>query len=924
MKTRPTIISTTISTALLALFLGGCGGDSPEKLLASSKEFMAKNDSKAAIIQLKNALQNDPNLGEARFLLGKALLESGDIAGAEVELRKARELKFADEQTLPLLAKAMLATGQYKKVIDEYGKITLPDGEPMASLKTTLSNAYAAQGNKEAAQTALAAALAAKPDFAPAMLADARQKAMTRDLDGANSIANRILDGNPRDHDALMLRGSLLATENKLDEAMAEYRKAIEARPDSVSAYSAIISIYLQSNKVAEAAKEIEALKKVAPKHPQTTYLDALTNFRQRNYKVARELLQQLLKFGPNNPNALQLAGAVEFQMGSYVQAEGYLTKALKIAPNLMFARRTLVANYLRTGQLPKALSTLQPVLDKIDQDSGFLMLAGETYLQNGNPEKAEAYFSKANKLDPTNASKKTSLALTHLAQGNTSAAMDELEQISLDDKGITADLALIAANLRSGQYDKAIKAIDALEKKQPNNPATQNIRARALLAKKDAAGARKSYEKALALSPTYFPSAAGLAALDLAEKKPDEAQKRFERILSADPKNVAALLALAELRANYGGSTQEVTDLIGKAIAANPGDLVARLALIQYHLQKKDTKKALAAANDAVAAMPDRPEILDSLGRTQRLAGDPNQALSTYGKLATLQPGSPTPHLRIAEIHLANNNKDEASKSLRKALEINPSFVEAQRGLVLLAAESGKSAEALAMSRQIQKQRPKEAIGYALEGDIHARSKSWPEAIGAYRAGLKQSSSNELLIKLHAVLLSSGNSVEAEKIAATWLKEHPKDVTVRVYLGDTATGRKEYAQAIQHYRSALEIQPNNALVLNNLAWTSGQLKSPKALEYAEKANQLAPDQPPFMDTLAMLLAEKGETAKAIELLRKALLIAPQAASLQLNLAKVLIEAGKKDDARKELEALAKLGNKFPNQAEVSQLLAKL
>jgi predicted Zn-dependent protease len=51
---------------------------------------------------------------------------------------------------------------------------------------------------------------------------------------------------------------------------------------------------------------------------------------------------------------------------------------------------------------------------------------------------------------------------------------------------------------------------------------------------------------------------------------------------------------------------------------------------------------------------------------------------------------------------------------------------------------------------------------------------------------------------------------------------------------------------------------------------------------------------------------------KAIELLRKAMAISPQAASIQLNLAKVLIAAGKKDDARKELEAVAKLGEKFP------------
>ena len=54
---------------------------SPDALVASAKEYLAKNDRNAAVIQLKNALQKNPDLAEARFLLGKALLETGEIAG---------------------------------------------------------------------------------------------------------------------------------------------------------------------------------------------------------------------------------------------------------------------------------------------------------------------------------------------------------------------------------------------------------------------------------------------------------------------------------------------------------------------------------------------------------------------------------------------------------------------------------------------------------------------------------------------------------------------------------------------------------------------------------------------------------------------------------------------------------------------------
>lgn len=923
MKKPTSLIVSSLSAALLAAFLSACGGDSPEQLIASSKEFLAKNDDKAAVIQLKNALQTNPDLGEARFLLGKILLDSGDAAGAEVELRKAFNLQYANDQAVPLLARALLASGQARRLTDEFGKTELTDKAAQASLKTSLSQAQALQGKHDLAHSELAAALAAKPDYAPALLATARIKAGTGDIDGASAIVDSVLAADAKNPDALLLSGSLRGTKNDPDGAIARYREAIAAKPDFLFAHSAIITTLFKQKKNDEAAAQIDAMKKIAPNHPQTLYLTAQLAYQRNDFKAARNTVQQLLKTSPNNPNIAQLAGAIEFQLRSWVQAEMHLNKALALMPDLPLARRLLISTYLRSGQATKALAAVQPVLDTIDDNPAMLSLAGETFLQNGDAAKAEAYFAQAAKLEPDSVARKTSVAIAHLAQGK-SSAIDELEDIAESDQGTSADLALIASHLRTRQLDKALKAIDALEKKQPDNPATYNLRARTLLAKKDIAGARQSFEKALAINPTYFSAVASLAALDLADNKPDAAKKRFDAVLAADPRNVQALLALAELRARNGGDQDEITGLIAKAIAANPQDSKPRLALIQFHLNAKDTKKALVVANEAVAALPDSPELLDALGRAQQLAGETNQALATFGKLAGLQPTSPLADMRMAEIQMAAKNRQEAAKHLKKALKIKPDLLEAQRALILMALDEKRTSDALTIVRQIQQQHPREAVGHVLEGDIHAVLKAWPEAIAAYRRGIKLQPSAELAIKLHSILNIAGDKAEAENWAATWNKEQPKDIGMRMHLGDLATTRKDYGEAVRLYQIALDIQPNNPLVLNNLAWAAGQLQSPKAIGYAEKANSLAPNQPPFMDTLAMLLADRGESAKAIELLRKALELAPQNAAVQFNLAKVLIKSGQKEAARKELDALAKLGEKFPLQAEVARLQKEL
>jgi predicted Zn-dependent protease len=71
---------------------------------------------------------------------------------------------------------------------------------------------------------------------------------------------------------------------------------------------------------------------------------------------------------------------------------------------------------------------------------------------------------------------------------------------------------------------------------------------------------------------------------------------------------------------------------------------------------------------------------------------------------------------------------------------------------------------------------------------------------------------------------------------------------------------------------------------------------------------------------LGVMLVERGDAASGLELLKKASSKAPQNGLIRLNLAKALVKAGNKDEAKKELEELAKLGEKFPAQAEVEKL----
>ena len=68
-----------ICTVAITAALGACGGgESPDEQVANARSFVAAADYSSAVIELKNAPQQDGSYGEARLLLGTTYLKIGD------------------------------------------------------------------------------------------------------------------------------------------------------------------------------------------------------------------------------------------------------------------------------------------------------------------------------------------------------------------------------------------------------------------------------------------------------------------------------------------------------------------------------------------------------------------------------------------------------------------------------------------------------------------------------------------------------------------------------------------------------------------------------------------------------------------------------------------------------------------------------
>jgi putative PEP-CTERM system TPR-repeat lipoprotein len=914
--------------ALVALFAGvvltGCRSENPTDLIRSAREYQAKGDHSAAIIQLKNVLQKQPDNGEARLLLGQSSLVISDPATAEKEFRKALEFGQPRDLVVPLLVQAMLESGEVDKVVSEFGGVELQVPAANAELRARVGEAQIRMQRLSDAAGSFTAALAADPANLRAQLGRVRLLAFDGKFDEALAAADGIVAAHPTSADALMTQAQLKLVKGDRVAARAALERAVSANPGLANPRLELIALLLADGQYDAASEQITAARALRAGDLRLTYFEALVALGKKDYAKARELSQQLLKRNPDHVPTLIIAGGVELQEKQYGLAETHLQKALLQVPQHAGARSLLVRTYLASGQPSRALEALQPLLGKgVRVDAATMMLAGETYLANGDLKQASTAFEAASKSKGQESMARVRLGQIAIASGDVEGGVKELEgAITNEGAPIQTDMALITGYVRQGQSGKALEVAQGLVKKQPTNPLAYQVLGSVQLARKDNAAARAAFAKALELNPAYLPAAAGLARLDLADKKPAEARARFAAITAKDPKNELAWMGLAEVMANTKAPTAEIVTVLKRAIEAKPDLASARVGLVNLYLQEKDTRAALAAAQEASVALPRDPRVTDALGRAQLAAGETNQALETFNRMAASEPQSVVPLTRLASVYVSRKEPEKVVETLLRAQKLAPADVAIGRDLVLAYLMTGKVDEALKQAKALQAAAPKSAIGHMLEGDIYATTKQWPQAERAYREGLKNdASSDALAIKLHGVLVVAGKKAEADAVARRWMADHPADVAFRSYIAEQALRDRDFKTAITQYQAVIAQQPDNVAALNNLAWALGQQGDPKALGYAERALALAPDSPLVLDTIGVLLVSTGNAGKGVEYLARAMSLAPDRYDIRLNYAKGLLKAGRADEARKELTQLQAVSQEFPGKSEIAGLL---
>lgn len=911
--------------ALIVLCVTGCSKE-PAALFEEAKARASKGDRSGAIILLKDAIQKDPQNGAMRFMLGRLYNEVYDAASAEKELRKAVELGTVDGGRVAVeLARALRLQAKFEVILRDVEPKSAYEPEQLASIHALRGRAQQSLGRNPEAKESLVEAQKLGPQNADAVLLDAQIRFVSGESETALAIVDSLVGRVPTNLEALTYRAGLLRQIGRVDDAMKAYADVLKILPTHYGSLRGLTVLLTWRGDVDDAQRHMNVLKQTYKGHPQVIVDQGVIDYVRKKYDVALAAAQTALKARPDFLPAQLLLGLSQQALGDALQAEQSLTKYVAADPSSRIGRYALAAQLLSMDHPKRAADVLAPMLKAGLDDPGILVLAGDIFSKIGELSKAMDMYEKASARDPERADARVAMAFTHLRSSRVDVGLDTLEgALKLVKRATPSDEMMVMLSLARGDLVRANRVVDKLEKDFPTNPITHNLRGLVLLAAGKIQNAVQAFENALARQPSFFPAAYNLARLDLADGNLESARKRYGIVLAAQKNDLPALMAMANIERQAGRRDVEEAYL-ERAIKANPSYIEPRRRLVASLSQRGDKARATELADNSLAASPDDADAIVLAAETHLRAGNSNRAIQIISRLESASKSSPSAQVIAARIQMAAGRGEDAEASLRRALQVDPGYEPAQRGIVGVRMMTGSEESAIAYVKAIQKAKPRDAIGFVLEAEIHEAKGRHAEALVAYRgAQARAPADGGIATGVYRAMAAVGRGREGIAELEKFVDMHPRNPHARAGLGFVKYSSGDYAGAAEQYELLVKAHPSNADGMNGLAWVYHKLKNPRARAMAEAAFAQNPDAPQIHDTLGFILLELGENKRGYELIKYAAAALPDDLDVQFHLALALSKIGDAASARERLNAMLATPTAFSSRGDAEKLLKSL
>lgn len=912
---------------MLQLTIPACSvGTSEQEMLAAAQASFDSGNYSKAIIELKQILQNDEKSIDARKLLARCYLEKGDGVSAEKEIANVSSTMPAGAEIQSILLTAWELQGKHEEIIEMFEKGGFHDIDSSRVLGV-VAYSYLSE-NKIEKGTALASKLL-ENDQGSVIALRAMAKAASARHDDAKAVEylQRALKIDKEDYRIWRDLGTMQAKMEDYDKAVEMLKTALsligpgDSEQDAYVIKVNLIQLFFQQERLDESQEYIKGLEARYKDNPYVAYLSGLYSYLKQNYETAVTKLSQAHAVMQNHLPTILLLGALRFSEGNLEQANILLTRYVNEVPTHLVARKLLGEIKLRLDKPKEALALLESS-GTGSNDSQILRMIGMAASQSGEYTRGIDFLKKAAAANPSDTQIREELARLYINHGAVDEAITELEDKWIGDT-TKRDTLLILSYVKKQDFASARNLSDQLLKRDGGRPEDLYLRALIELNSGNRNKAKKYLADAVNKNSEFMPGQLALARMDLEDGRLIEGSDRLNLVLAREPRNVNAMMLLAQI-SERSGKQEEALQWLEKAVESGNNPWLPRLVLARYYLRRQEPEKAAVYLDDKNLRESKNPAIISMLAMVDTQSGNYSEAESTIRKLLAENPKSETAYLQLADLQAKRGDLSAARSTLQKLDREVPSSLKGKLLSFKLEMGAKNYQRAEGIIGQLLDSKKTELVGISLQANYHEATGNREKAIKSLEAHASPQAPFVIIQQLSELYIKNKDPKSAIKLLSNWKSAHEDDQQVQLALAIVYQSAGKAKAAIKLYGDLLKANPRNLVALNNSALLNFDQDPQKALDQAKKAYAVAGNAShAVVDTYAWLTHRSGDTVAALKILNPIVENASDP-SILYHYAVMLAESGKADEAQKVLMAIIEEHKEFPESDEAQKLLHEI
>ena len=686
--------------------------------------------------------------------------------------------------------------------------------------------------------------------------------------------------------------------------AFQELSRTVELAPDNYPAHIDLANLLVSARNpdgspnddyLKQAKVHLDLLREKQPQNPAVFQAWADYDAAQNNFGAALQEIQKAIAADPGRADSYLELALLQMRSNLPDQAEVNFKKAAQLDPKGVNAQLALGGFYQSRNRLPEAEQQFKHAIEVAPADPATREALVRLYMAEGKKGEAEALLQQAKNDLSDNSEGYRMLGDFYFASGDMDKATAEYSSLYKDHpKDLRVKKNYVQLLILKDRLDEATRLNDEMLKANSHDVDALIYRGQIQLRRNDGAGAVESLQQALTNDPSNAVAHYQLGVAFDMQRNEGRAESEWREAVRLHPDLTDAHRALAALESRRGdldALNQTAQQIISGAPSSPDGYLMR--ALVEMNRQKYSDAQL---------------DLTKAMG---------------------LAPASPAPFVQMGNLHQLQKQYPEAIKFYQQALEKDVASTDALQGIMNVYLVQKQPDQEIAAARAQIAKSPNTSGFYDLLGTALFQKKDLSGAEAAFRKAIDLDQNNsDALLKLGQVQAAGGSVSQALATYQQSIKDHPREIAFYILAGEMYESQNDWSNAKAMYQKALEIQPNNPLASNNLAYVmleqGGNVDV--ALAMAQTARRGMPDSSNAAATLGWAYFQKGVYQSALDLFQESLRLnekrgANDDPTVHYHLGLAYQKLNQPAQARQQLERALKIN---PNNNDARKALSEL